>query len=58
MRDIKSGLLNFSESVLCMNQEKKLSVFIQLLLALKFAQYILLFSECAHLVRDVSSSPR
>lgn len=54
MRDIKSGLLNFSKNFLCINQEKKRSVFIQL----EFAQYILLFSECAHLVQDISSSPR
>lgn len=40
------GLLNFSGNLLCMKQENNWEfVFIQLLLALEFTQYILLCSE-------------
>lgn len=52
------GLLNFSGNLLCMKQENNWEfVFIQLLLALEFTQYILLCSEYACLLPDIAFPP-
>lgn len=51
----KLSLLNFPGNLLCMNQQNNWEfVFIQVLLALEFAQYILLCSEYACLLPDIS----